>query len=652
MENMLYFEGHGHDGAPFRLHVGEYRLFPRQPGEEYADFKVDNTYFNDGTYSDVYDYGGHRIVDTNGHGSFWNSDFHHNGDLGNYDDPWQNHLGKIYGGLDDLRTTHPRTQDKIIAMTKALISSADIDGIRMDTPMQVPLYFFKRWVPAVKEHARRLGKDNFFIYGEFYCPRERSATMVGRGRTVDQWEQPFSFIDNTYAMDAGINYDFYFKFIGPALKAQTGGVANAMQQFREDFRAYDFWDPVRQTMSYRMLNFFNNHDQYRLNFENDGFQKSRLGSAIIAFWPGIPLYYYGDEQGFSSRGSGIDGDSREDFMTSKAWYDIPSHAAQNVVSNDNFSMTHPDFLYTQKVMNIRKQYNALRNTHEIYERWMQTNNTNGIYAYTRVWGEPKSWVLVAFNTWRDRLEAGGSLGTFYTGWNQGDRIVNVMNPKESYVLGPNGTLPSLKVDGYETKVFVRADNFQSLNPVVNATSIAHDAVIPTGEAEMSLSFSETMNIGSLNGAILVDETPATDVRWDNDHRTVHIKFNVVDGVHKVKVKSQASAQDGKSLWADFQTRFRVGADSNVIVHTQKDPLQDSTLADLNAKDNMIALHHKAAGAQKLRVSLDGGQHYGPWQDYTEETAVPVTQAKQSWDVMVQYWVDGSAAYFVRDAVKR
>ena len=67
-----------------------------------------------------------------GGGSFWFSDFHHNGDLGDYGDPWQNHNGKIYGVLDDLRTEHSRVQDKIIAMTKSLITTTDIDGIRMD----------------------------------------------------------------------------------------------------------------------------------------------------------------------------------------------------------------------------------------------------------------------------------------------------------------------------------------------------------------------------------------------------------------------------------------------------------------------------------------------------------------------------------------
>lgn len=46
-------------------------------------------------------------------------------------------------------------------MSRALISSCDIDGFRVDTPMQVPLSFYKAWVPAVKAHAQGLGKKSF-----------------------------------------------------------------------------------------------------------------------------------------------------------------------------------------------------------------------------------------------------------------------------------------------------------------------------------------------------------------------------------------------------------------------------------------------------------------------------------------------------------
>ena len=60
LENLYYFEGHPNDGAPFRLHTGEYQLFPRTPGETYVDFPVDNTFYSTGTYCDVFGDDGYR----------------------------------------------------------------------------------------------------------------------------------------------------------------------------------------------------------------------------------------------------------------------------------------------------------------------------------------------------------------------------------------------------------------------------------------------------------------------------------------------------------------------------------------------------------------------------------------------------------------
>src|ERR1039457_6163284 len=348
LENLYYFEGHPTDGAPFHMHTGEYNLFPRTPGETYVDFPVDNTFDPNGQYCDVFGDDGYRRVNS-GSGSYWNSDLHHNGDLNDYSDPWQDHLGKIYGSLDDLRNTHPRVQDKIIAMTKALIATCDIDGIRMDTPMQVPRYFFQRWCPAVKAHAASLGKNDFFIFGEFYCSRERAATMVGRGKSPNQYGNPTAFIDGDFTMAGGINYRAYFDFFQSAIKDQANGnLGNLKSGMDADLSAFDFYDPAVNDFRYTHLNFYNNHDQWRMVFNPagtaDGFLKTDLASAVIAFWPGLPLFYYGDEQGFCTSGTALDGWSREDFMTSLAWDNAPALVTPNPAQKDNFDMCNPHYL--------------------------------------------------------------------------------------------------------------------------------------------------------------------------------------------------------------------------------------------------------------------------------------------------------------------
>lgn len=178
----------------------------RQP---YSDFWYNNTWEPTAQYNGtVYGQWGESKTDS-GFGTYVGSDFHHNGDLQEYYDPWEINLGKIYGVMDDLRLESDRVQQKYIAMTKALIASTDIDGYWVDTPMQVPLNFYKVWAPAMRAHAHSLGKDRFGIFGEFFVSVQRYGTMTGRGRDNTMYNQE-SFIDDIFTLKGGIVYPYYW----------------------------------------------------------------------------------------------------------------------------------------------------------------------------------------------------------------------------------------------------------------------------------------------------------------------------------------------------------------------------------------------------------------------------------------------------------
>ncbi len=659
MDNLLYFDGYQNASAPFKMHAGEYKLYYRNSNELYADFWVNNNFYSAGLYTDVYNWDGTKVTDSNlGTGSFWDSDFHHNGDLGDYGNPWQNHLGKIYGVMDDLRTSHPRVQDKIIAMTKSLIGSTDIDGIRMDTPMQVPLGFFKRWIPAVKTYAKTLGKNNFFIYGEFYCDRKRGATMVGRGKDATMYNNQNAFIDNTFAMDGGINYALYFSFFQDAIKNQSPfKLTQIKTQYDEDLKSYDWWNPSANEMRYEMVNFFNNHDQWRMSYATDGQAKTNLSSAIIAFWPGIPLYYYGDEQGFNSEGTALDGWSREDFMTSLAWYNVKTKTgAINPAIQDNFNMTNPIYLWVQKIMNVRRQYPALQTADSIIDRWQQASANPGIYAYTRIYGTQKEWAFVAFNTWSGPLEAGGSLGTLTTGFNAGDVIVNVLNPSEKYTLGTGGKINSLVVEPYSIKVFIRADNVKVLDPVVTNVTPSHDTRITTSATQINITFSETMDETSVKNAFNYDGKSVDPALLNYQPSTKTLTYSplsIEDGIHKITILDTATSQVGKKMNGSFISRFRKGSEMNPIANAQLSWIRNNNLINngaITSSGMNVKLYHDAAGATKFRVSNDGGSTWSSWQPYQPVTDWTMSYTGLNQLVVVQYWADGSAAYFTDDVI--
>lgn len=151
--------------SPFRFHLGEYRMRRDPAFPEYADFTVSNRFYNNGYYPQILDNAGRVIGDGGRRGSFWDSDFNHNGDITQAGDPWQRVLARI-NGLDPLRLTHPRVQRKIAAMAGSLLASADIDGVLLRNGEQLPLYFLRNFSTALRSHAARLGKDNFLIIAD------------------------------------------------------------------------------------------------------------------------------------------------------------------------------------------------------------------------------------------------------------------------------------------------------------------------------------------------------------------------------------------------------------------------------------------------------------------------------------------------------
>lgn len=657
MADLYYFEGHQTSTAPFQMHEGEYQLFqhPNKPFE-YVDFSVDNRFFTDGKYPDVYDSNGEVVSDDDGEGSFWFSDFHHNGNLRYWNNPYEGHLGKMFD-LDDLRTTHPRVRNKLIAMSKALMSSTDIDGMRIDAPMQVPLEFLKEWSPEIREHAQSLGKDNFFMFGEFFAGRGRSATMIGRGKTPDQ-HGTSNTIDARRSLDSGLNYEFYWWLEEAVERQNDGNLSGLLNVLERDKEAYDLHVPSRNNdYRYRELQFFNNHDQERLSFATDGAEKSKMAAGIIASWPGIPSWYYGDEQAFETQlmnnETGLEfGWVRENMMTSVAWSGPEAATVNggNPSEIDNFNMTHPNYLWIQKLLNARNKYWNLQICDSITERYKQANDANGIYAFSRKCGSDKDdWLFITFNTWRQGIT---KFGDIRTGFDGGDTIVNILNPSERYtVTGEGGFVQDLYVGGYGFKIFAREQGLQTLDPVVEFVSPSHDDIISGQEATITIRFDSAMSEASVKSAFRFNgqNVASSALAWNADARELTYTAPVTPGIHKIEILDTAESLDGLRLISTFSSRFRSGGNDNVIMNPEVG--QNNNLIEVvNASSGEINLHHNAAGASYLRVKADSDFFWGPWVPYQSVTQARLGYGEAPRSVQVQYWADGSAAYIVTDEV--
>jgi len=648
MGNEFFFEGHQYDAAPFRMHGSdpnkEYHLVPRGPEDgqfdtpvgkqPYMDFWYNNTWDKDAKYNGpVYGQYGEAAYDT-GKGTYDGSDFHHNGDLKDYFKAWEIHNGKIYGSMDDLRLEHPRVMDKYIAMTKALIASADIDGFRVDTPMQVPLPFFKKWAPAMRDFAASLGKERFGIFGEFYVTSARYATMTGRGKDLNMWGTD-SFIDGPATLKGGIVYSYYWYTFSAMVHNMPDLADGFPLAYKAESKMLDIYDPQSGRKEYAMWNFCNNHDNWRMQ-SMTGPQQMRTCLAVITFWPGVPLHYAGDEQGFNTPGSALDGWAREELGVSLAWRAVRTTPEGNPADGDSFDMTNPQYRYVQRLNALRKAYFGNFGSEECDVVDTPADPVAQVLIFTRGCSAADRVIVVANFNSSSSLPVG-----FDTVWPQGTTLVDALAEKNATELhvGVGGRI-DVTLPPVSAMVLVRG-SVKALPPAVVSVEPAHGRLVqlPTAGQRLTLRlrFDRPMN-ASLAARALVDGKAGAfacaSVACDELEARV-VQSSLKDGIHSIEVPLGQGA-DGLAMLAPFRSSFTIAAQASIVA----EPFSHHQPGLICR--NGTALCHRALGADALRIQ-NVGEDWSQWRDYEEVSDWEIKHAK---GVLVQYHAEGSSSYVV------
>ncbi|MBY0563843.1 MAG: alpha-amylase [Hyphomonadaceae bacterium] len=290
-------------------------------------------------------------------------------------------------GLDDLYTEHPRVVQGMIEIYGAWIDEFGIDGFRIDTARHVNPEFWQAFVPAMLERARARGIEHFYIFGEVYDP---DPGRLARFTHVDGFPTVLDFAFQSAAYDAivrGTGTD-RLNTLFESDAVYRGGAATAMQ----------------------LPTFLGNHDMGRfahfLMRENPGIsdeellRRTILGHAFMMFARGVPVIYYGDEQGFT--GDGNDQDARENMFPSR----VASYNDNRLVGTDattaesNFDANHPIYRAIARMAEIRAAHPALRRGRQVVRNYIETP---GLFAFSRI--HEGTEVLVVLNTGREPLRA-------------------------------------------------------------------------------------------------------------------------------------------------------------------------------------------------------------------------------------------------------
>ncbi|MFC6285892.1 pullulanase-type alpha-1,6-glucosidase, partial [Nocardioides sp. GCM10027114] len=279
-------------------------------------------------------------------------------------------------GLDDLFTEQPDVVDGMVDIYNAWVDFG-IDGFRIDTVKHVDMEFWQEFAPAIRDHALKVGNDDFFAFGEVY---DSSAAFMSQYTTEGR-------------MDATLDFGFQ--------GAGTGFAKGAPTTRLRDFFAADDWYTDADSNAYSLPTFLGNHDMGRIGgFLDDQFSgdellaRDRLAHALMYLTRGQPVVYYGDEQGFT--GDGGDKDARQDMFASS----VASYNDDDLIGTDattaqaNFDRSHPLYRSLRDLASLRERYPALADGAQLHR---YSSNEAGVYAFSRIDRRERREFVVALN---------------------------------------------------------------------------------------------------------------------------------------------------------------------------------------------------------------------------------------------------------------
>ncbi|MFL6027638.1 MAG: alpha-amylase family glycosyl hydrolase, partial [Friedmanniella sp.] len=283
-----------------------------------------------------------------------------------------------FSGLDDLFTENPKV---VAGMTDIFTTWADlgIDGFRIDTVKHVNTEFWQKFSPALLEHAKRRGNDDFFMFGEVY---DADPAFISRYTTTGR-------------LPAALDFGFQ----SAAQQFVQGKAGTGLR----DLYAGDDWYTDTDSNAYELPTFLGNHDMGRLSMmlTKAGFsaaerlQRVTLANQLMFLTRGQPVTYYGDEQGFI--GAGGDKDARQDmFATQTAQYADEDNlfGAAAGGAKDRFSTSTPLYRTISQLAALRDAHPALADGAQI-QRY--ASPAAGIFAVSRFDPTSGAEYLVAVN---------------------------------------------------------------------------------------------------------------------------------------------------------------------------------------------------------------------------------------------------------------
>jgi glycosidase len=189
-------------------------------------------------------------------------------------------------------------QEILIDAHRYWIREADIDGYRLDAVKHMGEVAVARFCQALREYAYRLGKRDFFLFGELVAGDEAINRYAGPNTPGRQGDRTVF-----YGLSSVLDFPLYWVLPG-VIKgfARPAALIGRYEALRE--RALS-----RGELGRYLVTFLDNHDQIGQDWKrrfgaetHDQQVIAAVGYLLCAL--GTPCLYYGTEQGLAGQGQG------------------------------------------------------------------------------------------------------------------------------------------------------------------------------------------------------------------------------------------------------------------------------------------------------------------------------------------------------------
>lgn len=298
-------------------------------------------------------------------------------------DNWSDHAQATNGDFPPnyrhYASDKKETADALIHIAKWWIQETDIDGFRVDAVRHIAPGFVPVFSKAIKDYAASLGKKNFFLVGE-------------NSTGIDSDLIPHLTTDG---MDSAFSY--------PAYRRETYALhGKAPTRVLED--SMHRTNQVLGPLADRLLRFIDNHDVYRFLRLGEPEAQLKVALAYLLFSTGIPMTYYGTEQGFRQDTDRLDPEGPEHPADPRNREDqfADGQFKSESSKGDKFDASNPVYRFMKQLADVRTAYAALRRGAQ-WVRWSDADRP-GIFAFSRIHEGQEVVVVLNFSREERREE--------------------------------------------------------------------------------------------------------------------------------------------------------------------------------------------------------------------------------------------------------